>query len=357
MNSGTDHNKGKLMRNASIISTRSVLVATLLLGIPFLASGQNREKFVISARAGGVNAVTGGAAVRGPGTGEWQQLMITEDLERGDVVKTGHDGRVEVLLNPGSYMRIAENSEFELSNNSLENLEVRLMRGTAIMEVTGADDSELLINVITPHTRIAIVRRGLYRVNVVPDDATELIVRKGRVMLEGSQTKIKGGNKVVFSSGHSYSVAKLEESEKKNVGAFEGWSRERAKTVAQVNRKISIRDLNLSLADYNDSWSRGYRFGGMWVYSPRNACFTFMPFYSGWGSPYGSPYSSAFFGGFYGGGFRPYPSSGGPTGSTPTVSRTSSNGPPNMPPIHSPARNPAGGEPRVVRGAGRIRHQ
>ena len=96
--------------------------------------------------------------------------MITEDLEKGDVVKTGYDGRVEILLNPGSYMRVAENSEFELSNNSLENLEVRLIRGTAIMEVTGADDTELLINITTPHTRMAIVRRGLYRVNVVPGD-------------------------------------------------------------------------------------------------------------------------------------------------------------------------------------------
>lgn len=347
------------MRKASIALTRSVFVAALLLGVPLLASAQNREKFVISARAGGVNAVTGGAAVRGPGAGEWQQLMITEDLERGDVVKTGHDGRVEVLLNPGSYMRIAENSEFELSNNSLENLEVHLMRGTAIMEVTGADDAELLINVVTPHARIAIVRRGLYRVNVVPDAATELIVRKGRVMLEGSQTKVKGGNKVVFSSGHAFSVAKLEKTEKKNADTFEDWSKGRAQTVAQANRRIRVRDLNLALAGYRDRWSRGYGFGGMWVYSSGTACFTFMPFYSGWGSPYGSSYSSAFFGGyyggFYGGGSRPYPS-GGSTRPTPTVGQTPSDGSTNRQPAHAPARNPGGDRP-VERGGGRVRPQ
>jgi len=166
------------MRKPSVAITRLFFVAALVFSTTLLTSAQNREKFVISARAGGVNAVTGRATVRGRGTAEWQQLMITEDLERGDVVKTGHDGRVEVLLNPGSFMRIAENSEFELSNNSLENLEVRLVRGTAIMEVTGADDSELLINITTPHTRMAIVRRGIYRVNVVPDGSTELIVRR-----------------------------------------------------------------------------------------------------------------------------------------------------------------------------------
>lgn len=62
------------------------------------------------------------------GNSDWRQLTIKEDLETGDVVRTGFDGRVEMLLNPGSYMRIGENSEFELADNSLENLEVRLIR-------------------------------------------------------------------------------------------------------------------------------------------------------------------------------------------------------------------------------------
>src|SRR4030095_12861596 len=106
------------------------------------------------------------------------------------------------------------NSEFELADNSLENLEVPLLRGPAIVEVTGADDEELFIGITTPHTRMSIVRRGLYRVSVVPGDNTELIVRKGRVMLEDSHTKVKGGNKVVFSS-NSFSVAKLTDAEKK----------------------------------------------------------------------------------------------------------------------------------------------
>ena len=314
------------MRKACIAVTRSLFVAALLFSIPLPTSAQSREKFVISARAGGVNAVTGRATVRGLGAVEWQQLMITEDLEKGDIVKTGYDGRVEILLNPGSYMRVGENSEFELSNNSLENLEVRLIRGTAIMEVTGADDTQLLINITTPHTRMAIVRRGLYRVNVVPGDVTELIVRKGRVMLEGSHTKVKGGDKVVFSSGNAFSVAKLNKAEKKNVDSFEGWSKERAETVAQANRRIRGRDMSLLQTSLNHRWFSGFsgRSGGMWVFNPRFGCYTFMPFYGGWGSPYGGSYSNAFYGGYYGGyywnGPRSYPTSGTPVGPRPTTS-------------------------------------
>ena len=334
------------MREASFARPRFILLAALLLGIPSLAPAQNREKFVISVKAGGVNAVTGGAAVRGPGSGEWQQLLITENLERGEIVKTGQDGRVEILLNPGSYMRIAENSEFELTNNSLDNLEVRLIRGTAIMEVTGADDSELLINVTTPHTRMAIVRRGLYRVNVVPGDSTELIVRKGRVMLEGSHAKIKGGNKVVFSNNTPFSVAKLDSADKKDSSDFDKWSKGRAETVAQANRKIRGREINSLMASLNGPW--GLRFsglvGGLWLFNPRFGCYTFLPFGYGWGSPYGNSYSNSFYGGYYGSsGWRGYPVNPG-VGSNPSSAPGSSGS------THTqlPTRAPSAPAPRPI---------
>ncbi|HKP81470.1 MAG TPA: FecR family protein, partial [Pyrinomonadaceae bacterium] len=205
-----------------------------------LAQTQNREKFVISAKAGGINAITGQASVTSRGEGDWQQLMITDDLEAGDRVRTAYDGRVEILLNPGSYLRVGGNSEVELSNNALDNVEVRLLRGTAIVEATGMDGLDLNINISTPHTKLAIVRQGLYRLNVVPGDATELIVRKGRVILSDSHTKVKGGNKVVFSAT-AVSVAKLTKEEKKLAEEVDVWSKQRAETLAKANRRITDR--------------------------------------------------------------------------------------------------------------------
>ncbi|HLO00041.1 MAG TPA: FecR family protein [Pyrinomonadaceae bacterium] len=285
------------MRKAQLILPVAAFVAALVLAIPLNNFAQNREKFVISARAGGVNAVTGRASMHPRGNTEWQQLTIKEDLEAGDVVKTGLDGRVEMLLNPGSYMRVGENSEFELADNSLENLEVRLIRGTAIVEVTGADDEELFIGITTPHMRMSIIRRGLYRVNVVPGDTTELIVRKGRVMLEGSHTKVKGGNKVVFSST-SFSVAKLEKTDKKDKDTLEAWSKDRAQTLAKANSQISDRTLGSFASSFRNDWSLLSSFGrsGFWLYSPRARCYTFVPYSADYYSPYGSGYSSSFWG-------------------------------------------------------------
>ncbi len=236
--------------------------------------------------------------MRTHGNDDWQTLTTSEDLQTGDVVRTGLDGRVEMLLNPGSYLRLGEDSEIELTDNSLENLEVRLTRGTAIVEVTGADDSELLINISTPHTRMAIVRRGLYRVNVIPGDATELIVRKGRVMLERTHTKIKGGDKVVFNDT-SFSVAKLRKSDK--MDQLEAWSKERAQKLVRANSRISIPDLNNFLA-YNTTWqlfNTWSRRTGFWLFDAAGGFFTFFPFTYGCGSPYGSVYGNSFYAGFY----------------------------------------------------------
>ena len=351
------------MRSARIAFGSALIVVGLIAYLPLTSHSQTRDRFVISARAGGVNAVTGRASMRMQGASEWQQLTITEDLQTGDVVKTGVDGRVEMLLNPGSYLRVGENSEFELANNSLDNLEVRLVRGTAIVEATGADNTALLINITTPHAKIAIVRRGLYRLNVVPGDNTELIVRKGRVMHEPSHTRINGGNKVVFSAD-TFSIAKLQKAEK-SFDTLETWSKARAALMAEANRKVKARELSLLMASMNDRWTRSFsaaNSGGFWFYNSRYGCYSFMPLYYGWGSPYGSSYSSfyPFYGGCCNRGYWPrdnYPTRGstvsnnpGPGGGTGGSTGGNTGGTTSPPPSNFPVTEtrsfPTGG--RVI---------
>lgn len=288
------------MRRAFSLPALSLFSIAFILCCSVVNLAQNREKFVISAKAGGINAITGQASIYARGESDWQQLMITDDLDAGDRVRTAYDGRVEVLLNPGSYLRIGGNSEVELSNNALDKLEVHLIRGTAIVEAAGADGIDLNINISTPHTKLAIVRQGLYRLNVVPGDATELIVRKGRVILSDSHTKIKDGNKVIFSAT-TVSVAKLTKEEKKLAEDVDVWSKQRAETLAKANRRITNRMLTSAFASYRDSdpWSRRTTFG-WWFYNSGAGCYTFLPFRFGWSSPYGNSYSNHLWYGYYG---------------------------------------------------------
>jgi uncharacterized membrane protein YgcG len=299
------------MRKTSSLPVLFTLSVSFTLFCSIGSFAQNREKFVISAKAGGINAITGQASVHSRGETDWQQLSITDDLDAGDRVRTANDGRVEILLNPGSYLRLGGDSEVELSNNTLENLEVRLLRGTAIVEATGADDLDLNINISTPHTKLAIVRHGLYRLNVVPGDATELIVRKGRVILSDSHTKVKGGNKVIFNATN-VSVAKLTKEEKKVEEDVDLWSKDRAKMLAKANSRINDRMLNSAFASFSD-WDPFSRRNGFWFYNTNSRCYTFLPFYYGWGSPYGSSYSTTV---YYPPAYYPRPGYTPPAGST-----------------------------------------
>ena len=348
------------MRRTFGLSALSIFSVALILCCAIGGFAQNREKFVISAKAGGINAITGVASVHGKGETDWQQLSITDDLNSGDRVRTSSDGRIEILLNPGSYLRVGGNSEVELSDNTLSNLEVRLLRGTAIVEATGVDGLELNISISTPHAKLAIVRQGLYRLNVVPEDATELIVRKGRVILSDSHTKIKGGNKVVFSATN-FSVAKLTKEEKKAAEKqdVDVWSKQRAETLAKANSHITNRMLTSAFASFGgfDSSNRSL---GLWFFNSRLGCYTFLPFLYGWGSPYGSSYSTYFYSnygpfpwypGYNPNGYYPNSASGSRGGSGGSGGQGSTSGGIVSGGGSAPGGNPVGGmdrQPRMI---------
>jgi len=276
------------MKNLPIMLKTIGLV--VVLGILVSASqAQNREKFGISARAGGVNSVIGNVRVKRDGQ-EPQLLTSQDDLNAGDMVATGQASQAEVLLNPGSYLRVAENSEFVLVDNSLNNLVVRLVKGSAIIEATGGDDAAFQINVMTNQKHFVIIRGGIYRINARPG-ATELLVRKGRVLPDSNPLEmVKGGKKVTYAGGEPL-IAKLD---KKDQDDFDLWSKTRAETLAKANLKISNRSVNgflASMSPFEMAFSAANSWG-LWAYSPYARSYTFVPFRYGWSSPYGHYYGS-----------------------------------------------------------------
>ena len=65
--------------------------------------------YLISAKAGAVNYVSGNVYLANKTTNR-SRVLKGDSIEAGDRVATGQDGRAEVLLNPGSFVRVAENS-------------------------------------------------------------------------------------------------------------------------------------------------------------------------------------------------------------------------------------------------------
>jgi hypothetical protein len=274
------------------------LALWVIFGLVMTASAQNREKYIISASAGGINFVTGNVTVQRQGEARQRGLTSTDDLRSGDLVTTGAGGRIEVLLNPGSYMRVDENSEFELTDASLDNLLVKLVKGSAVVEVTGASDVELALGINTPQADASIVRGGIYRFNVLPNETTEIVVRKGRVLFgKDTPQKVKGGQKVLVGRG-GVEVAKLN---KKEQDTLDVWSKERAETLARANRRLERRTLLTAFDNYNtwadmSGWGQtSPRYGslGLWVYSSNTRSYCFLPIGpTAWSSPYGHNYGT-----------------------------------------------------------------
>lgn len=261
-----------------------------ILAFCMFAAAQTRDpaQYVISAKAGGVNLASGGAELRHKTETEWQALATKDHLAMGDLVRTESDGRLEVLLNPGSYLRVDADSEFEFTDPSLNSLRIKFLKGSGILEVTGFEDVGLLSEIDTPHARIEIFQNGLYRINVQPD-RTELIVRKGRAFVgSGTARRIKGGQRVTASGPAGVELTKFD---KKAQDPFDQWSFERAETLIAANRQLSESHIAYSLVSAMDSgWGYDswlHRGMGVWIFNPRLSCHTFYPFYSGMSSPYG----------------------------------------------------------------------
>lgn len=243
--------------------------------------------YVISAKPGGVNLIQGSVSVARK-AGRSGQLLKGDTLEIGDQISTGSGGRAEILLNPGSFVRLAENSKFEFTTTALEDLQLKLSAGSAIFEVI--TDNEFSFAVNTPNAKFYVVKTGVYRIDVLQDGTGKIEVWKGKAQIgDVYATEVKSGREAVVK-GNQVSVAKFDRDEKDD---FEIFSKTRAKELAKVNAKLQERDLRTSLIGsfYNTRWSL-YDSYGLWVFSPAFGSYCFLPFGYGWNSPYGYFYPS-----------------------------------------------------------------
>ena len=254
--------------------------------------GDVRDSYVISAKAGGVNFVEGTVTVvANDGTGG--RLTKGDQLEAGDRVTTGSDGRAEILLNPGSYIRLGNNSTFEFKTTSLDGLEVKLGGGSAIFEVFASKDFK--VTVTTPKARMFLIQSGIYRLDVLGDGAGKISVYKGRAELgDNGTTLVKSGGQATLNGSVSQ-VGKFDSDQKDQL---ETWSKVRAKDLARISRRVETASMRHSLL-YSFGSGRWDMFNsfGLWTYDPIWGSYCFLPFGYGWNSPYGygfGPYIGAY---------------------------------------------------------------
>jgi len=235
---------------------------------------------VISAHSGVIQYVEGQVAV--DGTAVQPRFAQFPDVKGGQTL-SADDGRAEVLLTPGVFLRLAENSSFRMVSNRLADTRVEILSGTALVEV-----GELLANnaitVLFKDSEISLAKTGLYRIDAEPG-TLRVYQGEARVTSGSRILVVKRGREVEFNQG----LAELS-FDPKDTDAFYRWSERRDEYVAAANITAAktAGEQGYSGMSYAGVGS-GY---GNWAWNPYFGMFTFLPSSGVYFSPFGSPYFS-----------------------------------------------------------------
>ena len=220
---------------------------------------QASTSFIVSTKAGLVNYVQGASTVK-PAT----------TIPAGKVFGTGPGGAVEVLLNPGSYLRLGENTQVILDKVELYDIAIHVLQGSAIVESNGFD-KDTPLKVTTGDLHMEIIKDGIY---LFADG--KVVIVEGKI--RDSKNGLIYGKGYQISDDQGYRAQKV----KTFTTALELWSQQRDAQIAKANVNVA------------KSLSRpgvpGSSFQDVWLWWPAFGSFIYMPG-RGYRSPYGYSYS------------------------------------------------------------------
>jgi FecR protein len=108
---------------------------------------------------GGINYVEGQAAID---TGTLTSDSVDSVALEKDQTLTTQAGKVEILLTPGIFLRVADNSQVKMISSGLADTEVELQKGRASIEVLDLHkENNIRINQDGASTKL--LKNGLYQ--------------------------------------------------------------------------------------------------------------------------------------------------------------------------------------------------
>ena len=231
--------------------------------------GSASAQSVISAHSGVIHYVEGRALLAGEEVNP--KFGVFPDMKTGQELRT-EEGRAEVLLTPGVFLRLKENSAVRMISNNLSDTKIEFLSGSALVEC-----AEILpynsISFSYKDRVIALTKNGLYRFD---SDPAEFRVFEGEAVLTagGDTVTVKHGKQVALDSG----VLVAEKFDAKATDEFYRWAGRRASYLAVAN--VSAAKSSYSSSYWGGSSSSGGGMGGgmgRWGWNPFFGMFTFIP--------------------------------------------------------------------------------
>ena len=211
-------------------------------------------------------------------------------IKAGGNLRTNGNSRAELLLSPGTYLRVAEDSEIEVMGTTYRGMRFRVVQGTVIIESASFNPKIHSLTLSTPSGELQMGTRGLYRLDVLPGQESALSIYNGRVLWTGAggrRTQLKSGRRWVLGSSSPSFKPRSEGFDKNHrKDPLNLWSKQRARQLVQVNAGLSLASRDSAFPGF------GYQNRGGWVLSSKSQWFTYVPFDSSPRSPYGFHYSN-----------------------------------------------------------------
>lgn len=239
------------------------------LALLMLGAGTVLAQGVVSARSGMIHYVEGRVLLDG------QPVLLK--FAEFPMVKNGHtltteDGRAELLLSPGAFLRLQENSSFKMISNRLSDTVVEVLAGSALVEV----DELHKDNAITLQFQEASIswrKCGLYRIDA---GSSRLRVYNGKAQIVSGTGALvaKRGSEVKFGD-----ALLAEPFSPTDTDAFHQWSARRSEYIAVANDSLA-------------------RWAGERGFFPDSYCLVRNPWPGGFTCPVGSEPGYGSFGAF-----------------------------------------------------------
>lgn len=212
-------------------------------------------------------------------------------LSNGQTLSTAQ-GKAEILLSPGAYLRVGSNSEVQMLNTGLADPRVQVVAGEAMLEVD-AKPKMAALDVMERGADASILKEGLYKFDA-GEGIVGVIDGKLSVTANGQTKEFGKGKEIALNNSAELKTVSFD---RKAEDDLYRWSDVRASYQAEVNAASA------QTVYVNGGWGMGY--GPGWFWNPYFASYAWLPgdgfFMSPFGYPFFSPGYAVYVPRYYGG--------------------------------------------------------
>jgi hypothetical protein len=237
---------------------------------------------ITSAHSGTLHYFEGSVAI--DGTPVESKVTKFPEIRENSILSTGQ-GRAEILLTPGVFLRVGENTSVKMLDRRLMSTRVEFISGSAIVE---SDDPEVSakehkVTIVHKDYQIQPLKFGLFEITSDPGQVT---VFKGQanVMTESDRTVVRDGHLLPLSA-----ALLSEKFDTRQEDDLYLWTRDRSAYISAANMS-SARSLRLNGYVVGRSFPGlgfSHQFQGEWYLNSALGMYTYMPYAGTVYSPFG----------------------------------------------------------------------